>query len=72
MIWREITRYSTEQNEKGVKIDEPFGSILYLDDNFHIRLVVHTIRSDTHDQREVLRNSICVRLVHDYITITHE
>ena len=43
-----------------VKLDKTFG-----DDIFHICTIGVTIYSDTHDQREVLRRSIGVRLVHD-------
>ena len=31
-----------------------------------------TIRSDTHDQREVLRSSVCVSTTVAWLTITHE
>ena len=45
-----------------VKLDEPFGSILYL---MNFTWMGGTIRSDTHDQREVLRRLIGVRLAND-------
>ena len=55
-----------------VKLDEPFGSILYLVLIYFICTIGDVISSNTHDQREVLRRSIGVRLVCTRLTITHE
>ena len=53
------------RNRKGIKLDETFGSILCLVISYFICAIGSTLRSDTHDQREVLKRSIMVRLVYD-------